>query len=231
MPPAIHGTFTLRQVLYFTQQYAKTRFKHYERDVVKRIIINKIKRYEPDRVGGPSILFQIESKSWPQYNPYYTKRDKRGRLRSYQRTISHYYDCILQFDRLSIDTKYWKGRVGSGKIWDSHPPQKFIKQVYKETRAKWKKRYSPEELKKIIKRHKGRAKYLDVGDYNSQVKGINGDFTFRCSFAWWKAGHLFGRNYYGNVPSSLNPKGVVFLPKHMINFIQILLAKGVLKEK
>ncbi|KKL48202.1 hypothetical protein LCGC14_2327860 [marine sediment metagenome] len=230
MPDAIAGTFTMRQVLFFTQQYVKNRFDNYKRDVTKRIVIKRIQKYKADRPGGPTILFQVESKSYPQYNPYFTRKDKRGRLRSYQRTTPHYYDCILQFDRLSIDTVHWRGRVGSGKVWIAHPSQQKIKQIYKETRADWKKRYSPERVREEIKKQKDRAKYLDIGDYNSQVNGINGDFIFRCSFAWWSHGHQYGRSYYGNVPSSLNPKNVIFLPKHMINFITVLLQQGVLKE-
>ena len=164
MPDAIDGTFTIRQVLFFTQQIKKNRFQTYKRDVVKRIVVKKIQRYKADRPGGPTVLFQVESKSWPQYNPYYTRKDKRGRSRSYQRTTPHFYDCFLQLDRLSIDTVHWRGRVGSGKIWVAHPPQQKVKQIYKETRARWKKKYSPKRYREEIRKQKTRAKYIDVGD-------------------------------------------------------------------
>ena len=33
---------------------------------------------------------------------------------------------------------------------------------------------------------------------NSQVNGINGDFIFRCGFAWWLHNHLFGFDFTGS---------------------------------
>ena len=161
--------------------------------------------------------------SWPQYYPYYTRLDSRGRPRRYQRKISHHYDINLEMDRLSINTYYWSGRLGSGKVWNTHPSQSKIKTLYPQNRARW----SP----KRKAAHKKKAKYLDIGDFNSQENGINADWIFRCSFAWWLHGHLFGRNYHGNRPASIrNPQSIMFLPKHMINLIEMLLQRGVLKD-
>ncbi len=230
MATVLNGKFTIREVLLITQQYARSRFKNKKRDVVKRIIIKKIKTYHVDRRKAPSISYFIESKSWPNYKPYFNPKSGR----KYQRRVSHHYDVVLQMDRLSIDTKAWRGRLGSSAKWEMLPPQNKIKQIYKGTREKWKKKYkgNPKGLKEEIDKHKKRAQYLDVGDYNSRVKGINGDFKFRLAYAWNQSGHLFGKDIGArNVPAlKTNPNNIVFFPKHFINVIEILMARGILKE-
>jgi len=226
MATATNGPFTLKQILRFTQQYVPNRFEFRKRDVVKSIRVKEVKVVERhDLPGEPRIRtkYIIESKSWPQYYPYYTKKDAYGRKRSYQRTVAHHYDITLEIVKLSINTPEWKGRVGSGKKWDKKPNQTYIKTIYPENKARW------TAVRK--QSHKHRAKYLDVGDYNSRVLGLNGDFLFRCSFAWWFNKHLFGRNYFGNVPADItNPQSIVFSPKHFINIIDMLMQKGILKD-
>ena len=110
MAHVLRGIFTINDVLKnTTASRFKSRYRYRKRDVVKRITIKRIKRFKPDRIGAPLILYQIESKSWPQYKPYFTKYDKRGRPRKYQRTIPHFYDLILELDELSISTSNWVG--------------------------------------------------------------------------------------------------------------------------
>lgn len=234
-----NGTYSLKQILHFTQQGSlpnpgsgrpialSNRFEYRKRDVVKRIIVKEVREVNRHDIPGEPrvrIKYMIQSKSWPQYYPYYTKKDSRGRERRYQRTTSHSYDLTLELPCLSINTVLWKGRVGSGKKWNTKPPQQHIKTIYPNNKRRW--------TSNRIASHKRKAKYLDAGDYNSQALGLNGDFIFRCSFAWWMHGHLFGRNYYGNIPASItNPKNVVFAPKHFLNMVDFLLQKGLLIDE
>lgn len=237
------GDFTIKEVLQITNKFYRNRYTYKRRDVVKRIKILQVKQIERhDIPGEPRVYtkYVIESKSWPQYPPYYTRTDSRGRRRQYQRSIAHYYDVIFEMDRMSLNTKNWTGRVGSGKQWKSDPPQSQIKSLYPKTRRLLRrkadrrgntKKEQNQEYKKLVEKHKKSAQYLDVGDYNSQEHGLNGDFIFRCSYAWWKANHLFGRNYYGNVAASqTNPSAIVFFPKHALNVLEQLMQKGILKD-
>jgi len=224
----LRGKYSIREVLEITNQYARNRFEYKRRDVLKRIIIKKVKTYEVDRKKAPSISYFIESRSYPNYKPYYDPRSGR----KYQRKIYHDYDVVLQMDRLSIDSRAWRGRLGSGKKWDTMPPQSQIKQIYRDTRKRWKKKYDTNKLKEVIKKHRLRAVYLDIGDYNSRVRGINGDFKFRLAYAWNLNGHLFGKDIGArDIPASkTNPNNIVFFPKHFINVIEVLLGRGILKE-
>ena len=215
------GDYTLREAMLLTHQYVPNRYTFKERDVVKKIIVKEIKSVNRhDLPGQPRAYtkYTIESKSYPQYPPYFSPRNNNGR--SYQRSVSHKYDVIFEADTLSLNTTEWKMRLGSGRIWNSHPPQAMIKSLYRQNRLSW----SPQKKRE----HRRKAKYLDIGDYNSREKGINADFIFRQSYARFTHGHLFGRNYYGNIPSRLNPTNIVFLTKHEINFIEILMRRGIL---
>lgn len=238
------GTYTLSELLQITYQYYRNRFTFRDRDVVKRIIIKQIRVIDlHDRPSDePRVRnkYEIISKSYPQYRSYYTRRDRRGRERRFQRTIAHFYDIILEVDRLSINTKNWRGRVGSGKKWNSHPPQNQIKSLYQTTRNRFRQRANArgntnqerrEIYRKLVEKHKHGAKFLDVGDFNSRTKGINGDFCFRAAWSWYVNKHLFGRQYFGNVPSRItNPQAVCFAPKHFLNTIEVLMNAGVLKN-
>ena len=236
------GTYTLKQLLQITAVHYGNRFEYAERDVVKHITVKKIRQIsrhdEPD-MPRERIKYEIVSKSYPQYPPYYTKKDKRGRARSYQRTIAHHYDVILEIDRLSLNTTNWKARVGSGKKWEKNPPQNQIKTLSPKTKDSFKRRAdvekTPEKIKKkykeLVDRHKRFAKYLDIGDYNSQVLGLNGDWIFRCDYPYFYHGHRFGRNYYGNVPAlKTNSNNIPFAPKHFINALEVLMNAGVIKD-
>lgn len=218
--------FTIKEVMQITKQYVPNRYEYMKRDVVKRVYIKQVKEVQRHDIPGKPrerIKYEIVSKSYPQYPPYYTGKDKRGRPIRYQRTISHHYDIILEMDRLSINTSNWRMRVGSGRKWEKKPPQSKVKTIYKENRKRWSK--DRQTL------HRKKAPYLDSGDYNSRTKGINGDWIFRCSFAYYAHDHLYGRNYYGNVPAKkMNPKNVVFFPKHALNMINQLMNKGILKN-
>jgi len=65
----------------------------------------------------------------------------------------------------------------------------------------------------------------------SNVKrGLNGDFWFREQFIWHKEGILFGRNYTNGPPRQVNPRNIVFAPKHFIACVQLLMMYGILKD-
>lgn len=230
------GDLTITEVMQNTYRHFPTRFQTRRRDVVKRIEVKEVKTVERHDVQGePRVRtsYWIISKSWPNYPPYL----RQGRTR--QRRIPHYYDIMLEMDELSLTTKNWRMRVGSGRKWVEHPPQSQIKSLYPETRRKLRRKAQrraqnrTEEnrlYREYVNKHKKRAPYLDVGDYNSRVLGLNGDWVFRQSYAYWKAGHLWGRNYYGNVPAPImNPANIVFFDKHQLNTIEILMRMGVLR--
>jgi len=234
------GQFTLKEVFLITNKLYHNRIEFKNRDVVKRITIKEIKQINIDHPSRINNFYRIVSKSFPQYYPYFTQTDRRGRPRRFQRTTAHYYDCVLEMNQLSLNNKIWKARIGSGKRWDSHPPQGKIKSLYRETRLRFREkanrrgRNSEERrtlYRDLVARHRRAAPYLDVGDYNSQEKGLNGDWIFRCDFAYYFHGHRFGRNYYGNVPArETNPASIPFLPKHLINIIEILMQQGIIKD-
>jgi hypothetical protein len=100
----------------------------------------------------------------------------------------------------------------------------MIKQIYPETRRRW--------TAQSIARHKRkRSIYENVGDYNARELGINADFIFRQAYARWKHGHLYGRNYYGNVPAPVrNPNDIIFLTKHELRLIETLMNRGIIKK-
>lgn len=233
------GDYTLQQAFEITRQYFPTRFKNRDRDVIKRIAVKQVTEISRhDLPGEPRIFkkFIIESKSYPNYPPYFTGHDSRGRITQYQRRIAHHYDVTLEINDLSLSSKNWKLRIGSGKKWNKRPSQAVIKSLYPVTvrRLKRKASHKPNpalEYKRLVKKHKDRAKYLDVGDYNSQVNGLNGDWIFRCDFAYYVHDHRYGRNYYGDVPAhETNPNNLIFLPKHAINVLEVLMEKGILSR-
>ena len=60
--------------------------------------------------------------------------------------------------------------------------------------------------------------------------GINGDFWFRLQDIYSEEGILYGRNYANGPPKVVNPKRVVFLDKHALHVIKVLMDQGVLKD-
>lgn len=228
MGNSIQGTFSLKEVFIFTQQYNKgNRFDNAKRDkIYSSVKIRKIHYFEPDRAGAPIVKWQVTTTSRPSYSPY-TYRQKEGvRKGSFRRRkVSHTYDIVFEADSLSLNTKNWKLRLGSGKTWKK-PSQKLVKSIYKETRNKWSK-------ERIARHKKKRGLYLDAGDWNSRVQGINADFLFRCSWVYGKNGHLYGRSYgldSSTPPAKMNPKQIMFFPKHVIVFLELLMNNGILKD-
>lgn len=245
----MNGTFTIKEILNSTYHSRyKNRFEYNVRDVLKTVVLIKETTLHPDSKTAPTVNYIFRSYSYPQYMPYLklTKYSK-------QRKVKHQYDQILTIaadedGSFSVNSVNWKYRLGSQKKWVDHPPQNKVKTIYSETSQKWKLEYEKEVEKinklkgkekekqlKILKEkytkkksnHKKSAPYLDIGDFNSQVNGINGDFYFRCQSCYQYYNHLYGRN---TAPDYDNELEHPFLPKHLIGLISALLKIGVLHE-
>jgi len=229
MATVIHGDYTILEVLRFTQEYFETRFEYRERDVIKNIQIKKVVELQADRKNQPTIRYEITTRSYPQYAPYLTWKNKNPPEGYRQKRWKHEYDSVITMDRLSLNTKAWTFRLGSMKIIKP-APQSLIKEVRKETLTTWKRIYKDKtKLKKKIEQHKKVAPYLSDGDWQARVQGINLDFVYRDAFALQFHNHLYGRSYYAlNRPSKLNPKAIPFFPKHTLRIIEILMQKGIL---
>jgi len=199
MPVLIKNEWTLKKLIQNTYHHLPNRFVYKLRDYVKAISIEEVREYDV-RVNQKRTYYRITSRSWPQYWPYYTKKDLRGRGRGYQRTYLHKYESIIQLDKLSINVPF-KGRVGSDKRW------RFGKS---------------DRVKKLPN---GR-----VQEGLNQKLGINGDFFFRCSWVWKQQKILFGRNWADGPPKKVNPKFITFAPKHYLAVIEYLMNKGILKD-
>ena len=205
MPRSIQNPqgITLRKLINNTFVYMHNRFDYSERDVLKRIVIRRVSVYDGKNPGEARTRFDIVSSSYPQYYPYYTKKDNRGRPRTKQRTYKHQYDVIIQMEKLSLDCDAIKLRTGADAKWD----------FTKAGKGYW--------------LGKGRNKHWIEG---SNIKrGINGDFFFRSSYLFHEAGILFGRNFAEWPPRKTNPKMILFLDKHMINTLKILVNKGLIQ--
>ncbi len=248
MSNTIDGTFTLQQMLEntYTSKF-KTRFEYKTRDVLKKVVLVKETTLHPDRPNSPTVTYVFRSFSYPQYGNYI-----KGKTGNKQRKYKHQYDQVLSIvadenGQFSMNSRNWKYRLGSQKKWQTNVPQNKVKTIFRETQEKWNKdkfqererlikRYSGETLKKKTKeldlkykkkaeQHKRNAPYLDTGDFNSQVRGINGDAHFRLHPTLQMYGHLYGREPEGLTP---NPENV-FCPKHMIALIEYLIKINILK--
>ena len=249
MSNKITGTFSISQIMDKTY-YSKynTRFEYRKRDVIKKVLVIKQTTLHPDRPTEPTITYIFKTYSYPQYYPYtrYTKYSK-------QRKFRHEYDNILSIEadengKFSKDSVNWKYRLGSQKKWNNKPPQSQIKQIYRETMKKWTYDYNiacnkikarninstlkktllqkeKDNLKKKIKVHRYQAKYLDVGDFNSRVLGLNGDFVRRVAPVYQHYGHLYGRNVENVIDADYEHP---FAPKHFINLVDTLVKLGIL---
>jgi hypothetical protein len=229
MATVINGDYTILEVIQFTQKMFPTRYEYRDRDVNKNIQIKKVVELKADRKNQPTIKYEISTRSYPQYKPYNNWTGKKQNESYKQRKYKHNYESILTMDRLSLNTKAWSFRLGSMKIIKP-APQHAIKQLRRETLAKWKRIYKdPKVLKKKITAHKKIAPYLTDGDWQAQVQGINLDFVYRDAFALQFHKHLYGRSYYQLTrPSKLNPRAIPFFPKHTLRIIEILMQQGIL---
>jgi hypothetical protein len=199
------GGWTLRRLIQnsYAHMETRTRFKYQTRDIVKVIRIEETNVYDGKDPGEARTKYTIRTQSTPQYYPYFTKKDAQGRSRKRQTKHKHQYQVIIQLDNLSIDVPF-RGRVGAMGKWD----------------------FGPNGNDRRIKKNRT---FVIIPGTNT-VKGLNGDFFFRCSYVWKKNGILFGRDWTnGQPPVHVNPKQIVFAPKHMIACIEFLMNTGKLK--
>jgi hypothetical protein len=116
------GGLTIRKLVQntYAHQETRNRFTYKTRDMVKVIRIEKTDVYDGKNPGQARTKYTIRTQSTPQYFPYYTKKDSRGRSRKRQMKYRHQYMVIIQLDKLSIDVPF-RGRVGSLGKWDFSP--------------------------------------------------------------------------------------------------------------
>lgn len=238
MPQKLGGSFTLRQAIQMTYRFKPNRFNFRDRDVIKRIVIQQIRSYDPDRLDAPTRKYTIITRSYPQYKEYLTKTGtkKSRKSRQKQRTVHHDYETILQFgdEGVTLNTKKWKCRVGSGRKWlGRKPPQNQVHQIYNETVEHWRTQLGSEEAVRERKR-KHRAKkypYLSVGDYLAKKLGIMMDFSIRLAYVYKKHNHLYGYCFGSSQPpEEMNPQEHFFLTKHTLRIIDALGRKGVFQR-
>lgn len=205
MPRSIKNPegITLRKLINNTVMLKHNRIDYADRDVLRRIVIQKVSVYNGKDPGEARTKYVIKSFSYPQYYPYYTKTDNRGRPRTKQRTYKHEYTVTIQMDELSLDCDRIKLRTGADAKWD----------FSKEGQGHWE--------------GTGRAKRYKEG--TNVKRGLNGDFFFRLSYLYSESGILFGRNFANGFPKKTNPNGILFLDKHMFNTLRILVNRGIIQ--
>lgn len=244
--PITTKTPTIKQIWLYTWKACPSRFENSDRDVLKKIeIVNKkVYRKEKRKQAAttlPDEKLEIRSFSYPQYYPY---NKLKGKTASKQRKIKHQYDSIFVLQKNPITKLYdWdskiKWRIGSYKKWNAKPSQTKIKSIYRETRmklikkleSKYKlnKKKMQEEYKKEVNLIKQRGIYLNIGDYNSQELGLNGDFYFRSMPLLIQYDCLFGP--LTNVKFNTKDKDLKFpfFGKHEIRVILELIRKKIFK--
>lgn len=236
------NTPRFEQVFQYTlRTKLNTRFEYSKRDILpSKMKVTRRITYKKNKEGKyttPDEMLVITSWSAPQYQPYLKAKGKNAKK---QMTIKHNYDIYLAIQTTNDGIFSWNNskiiwRVGSYKKWQSKPSQKYIKSIYTETREKlynkYKKKYKTEkEIKAHVKEDcdkiRKNAKYLDVGDYNSRVNGINGDNYYRDYFIQKQYNCLYGNCFYKQ-----SYKGVdyPFFCKHMLALCAFLLKKGIVK--
>jgi hypothetical protein len=208
MPSKLEGKWTLKSLLEITYRHFRSRVIYMKRDVIKSSIrIQEVRVFDGKNPGEARTKYIIKTASYPQYSPYYTGKDKRGRSIKFQRTYKHEYDTTFQLDTLSINAPV-KYRCGANRKWQENV-----------SKSKLRSKSNP------------KGKYLSVGDYNIVKKGINPDFYFRVEYIAHIEGCLFGKPYAIGMPDKkTNKYGIPFLSKHAVWIVKTLLAKGILKD-
>jgi len=242
MPVALvqDARYTIREIMFLTNQFFKTRFEYSERDILpSKIKVLTKKTYIKDREGIFEQKLEIETWSAPQYYPY-IKHIKNKPVKK-QLKNKHHYSVTIQLapdelGRYSYDSKI-RWRVGSFKKVPDKVSQNKVKSIFYETRKKVtakynkKKNITNKEKRELIKKEldiiRKKGKYLDVGDYLSQELGINLDNYYRNYYAQYLNGALYGPIYYTE-PHEDNPQQIPFFCKHMIAILMVLLKKKII---
>jgi hypothetical protein len=204
MPTKLKGYWNITNLFNITKESHPNRFDYAKRDVIKSAIrIVKVKVYDGKQPGLARTKFEIFSSSFPQYEPYYTVYDSRGRIRAYQRTYKHQYKVTIQMDELTVRNPI-KLRTGQDFKYNFNPNPSSIKS-----------------------KSNPNGRYLSVADYNIEVNGINPDFFFTNSWVRHEEDCLVGKNYANGAPLKSNPFLLPFLTKHEIVVLETLLNYGI----
>ena len=203
MAAAKNQFWTIRKLIQNTYTNMHSRIEYKDRDVLKYVYLAKVSVYDGKKPGEAKTKYVIHSFSYPQYYPYYTKKDNRNRPRKYQRTYKHKYDVTIQMKTLSLDETDIKIRTGSDCKVD----------FSKEGRGHF--------------TGKGRNKRYIEG--NNIKKGRNLDFFFRLEYLYSYLGILYGRNWTNGPALKANPKNIVFLDKHALSVLEYLVNRGIIQ--
>jgi hypothetical protein len=219
------NSYSIKELMQLTYESSEfnNRYDYALRDCLKSIVIEQRTSLKVDRLNQVSIKFRIKSFSYPQYHPYLVNnKDKRGRTIKWQRSVKHQYNIVLELNRLSINTKVFKMRVGS-QAYPAKAPQNLIQSIYRENLKVW--------SKEKIKRHREIKKpYLNSGDWESSVLGINQDWLYRSEWIFSKLNLLYGVCRPQTAPVETHSSMLPFLNKHILNLLQVLMRKGILKD-
>ena len=238
----IPDKLTIQTIYTYTYKnnYTRSRFDNSERDILpSKLKINeriKYKRNKEGKFSTPEEMLIISSWSAPQYQPYISYKSKRAKK---QMKVKHNYEIKIAIQPYLTEGNYsfenskiiW--RVGSYKKWKT-PKQSEVKTIYKETRERLERKYKKlnetdrkKKIKEEVDKIKKRAKYLDIGDFNSRVQGINADCYFRDYLMQKKFNCLYGPCYYLNDCEGVE---LPFFDKHLIGILSYLIYKGILKK-
>lgn len=233
----IPDKLTIGMIYQYTWRHLNTRFTNADRDVLpSRVVLTQRRKYKRNKEGfytTPEELLTVSTWSAPQYYPY---NQIKGKKSARQMKIKHNYRVFIAIsldknDVYSFNSKIiW--RVGSYKR-PVKPPQNKVKSIYPETRKQLEHKYRNEiesERKKLIKKEiakiQKKATYLDVGDFNSRVRGIMLDNYWRNYPVQNKFGCLYGPVLNREMPEGID---MPFFCKHMIVILSILMRRGILK--
>lgn len=236
-------TPTIQEIWLYTYRMKKNRFDYMDRDILpSKIRVNNKTIYSKNKkssVTTPDEKLEIITYSAPQYGEYLRHISKGAKK---QMKYKHHYDItfVLQKDsngEYSFSSKI-KWRVGSFKLWEDTPSQSQVKSILPKTRERLKKKYTNKKTgvfdrveytraKELIKK---KGKYLSVGDYNSQVKGLNGDFYWRQMPLCYSYNCLYGPLTQPDFNTTESNIIYPFYGKHELATIFYLLRKKVLKK-
>lgn len=223
--PDPNGTFTLRQVLLLTHRHFPQRFRTRVGEELRIVHLEITKVHHREYATLASIRAGKTPESRDYYRivtylePKYKVRKINGSTRVFGRKVTKSYQIILEIDRLSVDTKHWRIRLGTGKIWRKVNGDRFMA-ITKKERA-----LNPNTAQLSKTKALKSNSFLNEGDWNALALGLNADFIFRCSYIYKKYGHLYGTTQGlpdRLPPNKTNPKGIMFFPKHILNFLDLL---------
>ena len=211
------GTYSIQQVLQYTHRYYADRIQNRAKEQSRLShfefykIINH-RRYAVDDAVQPQLGEKVLYRIIATVKPRYEVVIINGVRRVVGRHIPDAYKIVFETDELSLTTKNWKIRLGSGAAYVKNPP---LNQLVS---------YPKAGIRNKIFKNKN--------DWNALVLGINADFAFRCAYVYNEYGHLLGNfneGYLKTPPISLNSNHIMFFPKHIVNFFELLLYRGVIK--